>query len=131
MFVGVAKFVLEIPDARSLKEKRRVVKSFKDRLAVRLPVSVAEVGDADRHTLATIGVVTVSSDRRRCHETMGAATRMAESIGDAALAAVTTEILPFGSDGRSVGAAWPRGTLSGGPELEEDQLPWEGEPHEG
>ncbi|MGE3671001.1 MAG: DUF503 family protein, partial [Polyangiaceae bacterium] len=45
MFVGVARIVLRLPGSHSLKEKRRVVRSYKERLASRLPVSVAEGGE--------------------------------------------------------------------------------------
>ena len=126
MFVGVARLLIEIPEAGSLKDKRRVVKGFKDRMRARLPISIAEVGEPDRHTLATLGVVTVSSAAKRCHETLNAATRMAETLGDASLVEVTTEVVPFGTDGRSVGTTWPQGTLSGGP-ADDEPLPWEDE----
>ena len=48
MFVGVARFVLQIPGARSLKDRRKVVKSFKDRVRARLREyqSVNRVADA-------------------------------------------------------------------------------------
>ena len=44
MFVGVLRFSLEIVGARSLKDKRSVVRSLKDRVQSRLRVSIAEVG---------------------------------------------------------------------------------------
>ncbi|MFM2077254.1 MAG: hypothetical protein RJA49_1144, partial [Actinomycetota bacterium] len=45
MFVGVARIVLQIPGARSLKDRRRVVTGLKDRTRATLPVSIAEIGD--------------------------------------------------------------------------------------
>ncbi|MCA9632349.1 MAG: DUF503 domain-containing protein, partial [Myxococcales bacterium] len=49
MFVGVARIVLRLPGSRSLKDKRRVVRSYKERLASRFPVSVAEIGELNLH----------------------------------------------------------------------------------
>lgn len=62
MVVGVLTFRLAIFEALSLKDKRRVVKSLKDRLAARHNVSVAEVDDLDHRQAATIGVAMISND---------------------------------------------------------------------
>jgi uncharacterized protein YlxP (DUF503 family) len=51
-------------DARALKDKRRVVKSLKDRLAHGRNVSVAEVGALDEHRRSVLGVAMVSNDRK-------------------------------------------------------------------
>ncbi|HEY3234838.1 MAG TPA: DUF503 domain-containing protein [Polyangiaceae bacterium] len=99
MFVGVARFVLQIPGARSLKDRRKVVKSFKDRLRARLPVSVAEVGDVERHQVATLGVVVISAQSTRCQEVLSVATSMAGSLGEALLADAASEIVSFGHGG--------------------------------
>ena len=48
--------------ARSLKDKRRVIKSFKDRLARNNKVSVAEVDAQDSHQTAVLAVAMVGSD---------------------------------------------------------------------
>jgi uncharacterized protein len=104
MFVGVARFVLQIPGARSLKDRRRVVKSFKDRVRARLPVSVAEVGDVERHQLATLGVAVVSGESARCSEVLSHARSLAGSLSGAVLADATTEIVSFGPGGRRMQA---------------------------
>lgn len=64
MVVGVLHLSLAIPEAASLKDKRRVLKSLKDRLAHRHNISVAEVGDLDDHRRSTMAVALVSNDRR-------------------------------------------------------------------
>jgi uncharacterized protein YlxP (DUF503 family) len=102
MFIGVARIVLQIPGARSLKDRRRVVKSFKDRARARLPVSIAEVGDVERHQVATLGVAVVSGDAARCSEVLSHAASMASGLGDALLADVATEIVAFGAGGSSL-----------------------------
>ena len=62
MVIGVLTFRLAIFEALSLKDKRRVVKSLKDRLAARHNVSVAEIDDLDHRQAATIGVAMISND---------------------------------------------------------------------
>jgi uncharacterized protein YlxP (DUF503 family) len=99
MFIGVARLVLQIPAARSLKDRRRVTRSFKDRLRAKLPVSVAEVGDAEAYQVATFGVAVVSGDASRCREVLSSAVSMAGSLGDAILADVRKEVLSFGRGG--------------------------------
>ena len=47
MTVGVLQLELSIPSAFSLKDKRQVVKSLKDRIAHAHNVSIAEVGALD------------------------------------------------------------------------------------
>jgi uncharacterized protein len=103
MFVGVGRLVIQIPAARSIKDRRRVVKSLKDRLRAKLPVSVAEVGDLDQMQVATLGVAVVANEADRCHEILSAALGMARVLPDATLADVRTEVVPFGFGGQSLG----------------------------
>ena len=53
---------LSIPKARSLKEKRQVVKSILDRTRARFNVSAAEVEALDLHQRAGLAFATVSND---------------------------------------------------------------------
>lgn len=64
MFVGYAAFELHIESAQSLKEKRTVVRSLRDRLRRKFEISVAEVGLNDLHQRARIGVAVVSNSAR-------------------------------------------------------------------
>jgi uncharacterized protein YlxP (DUF503 family) len=102
MHVGVMRLVLEIPGARSLKDKRQVVRSFKERVKSRLSVSIAEVGHLDKLQLATFGVAVVSGDAAMCEELLGRVTSMAGSLPDAILADRASEMIPFGEGGTGV-----------------------------
>lgn len=62
MTVLVLSWELHIPGCRSLKEKRTVVRSLKDRLRNKFNVSVAETGFQDVHDRAEITVALVASD---------------------------------------------------------------------
>lgn len=67
MKIGILQFEMRIPTAQSLKDKRRVVKSIKDRLHREHMVSVAEVGGLEVWNNALMGLVAVSSDGRYLH----------------------------------------------------------------
>jgi uncharacterized protein YlxP (DUF503 family) len=62
MVIGVCSWELALPGCRSLKEKRMVVKSLKERLQARFRVSVAETGHHDVWTRAEITAAVVTSD---------------------------------------------------------------------
>jgi uncharacterized protein YlxP (DUF503 family) len=64
MHVGILQVEISIPDAMSLKDKRQVVKSLKDRIAHGHNVSIAEVGALDEHRRSILGVAMVSNDKR-------------------------------------------------------------------
>lgn len=61
--IGVITLEISIPEARSLKEKRQVIKSLKDRLRARHNVAVAEIDFQDAWQHALVSAVTVSPDR--------------------------------------------------------------------
>jgi len=62
MTVGTLSVKLMIRDAQSLKDKRRVLKSLKDRIRNRHNVSVAEVGALDSRQQAILAVAMVGND---------------------------------------------------------------------
>jgi len=61
MIVGLLQIELVIGDARSLKDKRRVVNSVKDRLHREHLVAVAEVDRMDAHQHAVLGIAAVGN----------------------------------------------------------------------
>lgn len=65
MHVGVCRITLHIPENRSLKGKRQIVRSLCGRLRSRFDVSVAEVADQELWQSAVIGIVTVDGDGKR------------------------------------------------------------------
>ncbi len=71
MTIGVLQLELSIADAMSLKDKRRVVKSLKDRIAHGHNVSIAEVGALDAHRRSILGISMVSNDSRYVEGALG------------------------------------------------------------
>ena len=63
MHVGILRLELGIYDAFGLKDKRRAIKSVKDRIAHRYNVSVAEVAMLDTLRHGVLGVAMVGNDR--------------------------------------------------------------------
>lgn len=85
MIVGVATADLHIPAARSLKDKRRVVKSLLDRVAHRYRVSAAEVKHQSLHQRAQLGFALVNSDRKRAASVLENIHRIIDARSEAVL----------------------------------------------
>lgn len=56
-------FRIELPPMESIKDKRRIVVSLKEKLANKFHLSVAEVGDLDSVRYARLGAALVSNSR--------------------------------------------------------------------
>ena len=69
--VGLLSIELHFPGARSLKDKRTVLRSVKDRLC-KLNVAIAEVDHHDRWQRARLGVVAISATRDEVHRSLEA-----------------------------------------------------------
>jgi uncharacterized protein len=63
MIVSMMQLVIELPDLLSIKEKRRIVKSLKDRVRVKFHVSIAEVDLQDSLSFSQIGAALVSNSK--------------------------------------------------------------------
>jgi len=71
---------LQISEAHSLKDKRHVVKSLKDRLRSKFNISVAEIDGQDTWQRSVIAAVTVSGDHERAEQVLQAVEREAASL---------------------------------------------------
>ncbi len=61
--VGLCILQIHLPGIASLKEKRQILRSLKDRLRGHYNVSVAEIGHQDLWQRATLGIVGIASAR--------------------------------------------------------------------
>ncbi len=75
MHVGVVLVEFQIPQSRSLKEKRAVVRPMVEGLRHRFQLSVAEVGYQDKWQRALVGFAVVSETYAHAEEVVGAAER--------------------------------------------------------
>ncbi len=98
MIVGVLRLTFHIPHARSLKDKRSVVRRFRDRVRARFDVSVAEVGALDLHQRAVFGVAVVSNEAAVCDSVLEKVAHEASVQPDAILTDRETELVTMGED---------------------------------
>src|SRR5438067_1166152 len=70
MPVGLLTLELHIPDAQSLKDKRQVLRSLKDRLRRDFNVAVAELEHHDVWQRSVVGVVTISNEEKHVNEVL-------------------------------------------------------------
>jgi uncharacterized protein YlxP (DUF503 family) len=83
----IAKLTVEIsiPHAQSLKDRRQVVRSLKDKLRHGFNVSVAELDDANLWNRATLGIAAISGSSAyltgQMRELDDAVNRLANTLG--------------------------------------------------
>lgn len=70
MIIGICTIVLFIPDKNSLKGKRQVIKSIKDRVRNKYNVSIAEVADHDLWQKAVLGIALVGNEKKFVNQVM-------------------------------------------------------------
>lgn len=70
MPVGLLTLELHIADAQSLKDKRQVLRSLKDRLRAHFNVAVAELDFEDTWQRSVIGVVTLANEEHHVEEAL-------------------------------------------------------------
>jgi uncharacterized protein YlxP (DUF503 family) len=83
MVVGVAVLELHVPESRSLKDKRRIVRSLSDRVHERLRMSVAETGFHDLHQRCEIGIAAVGTDEAQLGRLFETVRSLAEGFPEA------------------------------------------------
>jgi hypothetical protein len=86
---------LRIEAAHSLKDKRQVLRSLKDRLRASFNVSVAELDAADLWQRATVGVVSISGSRDYLRGLMEKVERAATRIANNAGAEITDSFIEY------------------------------------
>lgn len=92
MVVASQSWELSLPGCRSLKEKRSVVRSLRDRLRSKFNVSVAETGLQDVSNRAELTLALVASDGRLAESMLDKTDGFVESHGGALIVRVQREI---------------------------------------
>jgi len=80
MPIGLLTLEIHIADARSLKDKRHVVRSLKDRLRAHFNVAVAELDHQELWQRARVGVVSISGDGKHLEESLAAIAAESERL---------------------------------------------------
>jgi uncharacterized protein len=93
MIVGLCTVELHIPDGHSLKEKRQVLVSLKDRLRDKFNVSVAEVGEQDLWQKAVLGIACVANEGSYVNKVLDQALNLIRSVPMVELVQFRIELL--------------------------------------
>lgn len=93
MFTGSLVADLLLGDVHSLKEKRTVIRPVVAELRRRYAVAAAEVGDADLHRRAQVGVATVAADAAHVTEVLDACERLIAGRPEVELLSVRRQLL--------------------------------------
>lgn len=62
--IGILAIRLYLPEARSLKDRRRILKSLKDKLRNNFNVSIAQLDSDDKWQTAICGIAIIGNDQR-------------------------------------------------------------------
>ena len=89
---------IAIPEAGSLKDKRRVVRSLKDQIRNKFNVSIAEVAANEIYTLAVLGMASVSNEARYLEGQMSHLEEILEKISGGMLSWFEYTIEQHGED---------------------------------
>lgn len=81
MVIGTCEIDLLISESRSLKGKRFILKSLKDRIHRRFNVSVAEVDGHDLWKRGTLGIAVVSTGTRHADQVLSEVVNFVERDG--------------------------------------------------
>ena len=95
MFVGVFKVTLYIYGVNSLKEKRRVLQSIKDRFKNKFNCQLVEVEDQDLWQKAVLGSSAVSVDDKFLNSLFEKMEEFIEDFPDVEVIARENEIFTF------------------------------------
>jgi len=91
--IGVITMELRLEESHSLKDKRQVVRSLKDRLRRKFNISIAEIDGEGSWQRSTIAAVTVSTSRDYADQLLKSVEEDAASVLGPILVEVTIEWL--------------------------------------
>ena len=96
MNIGAARITLRVPHSRSLKDKRRVVNSLRQRVGSKFNVSVAEVEMNDALQTLALGIACVSNSALHASQMVDRIVEFIEAERpDAELVDCEVEVIPF------------------------------------
>lgn len=93
MVVGICTVELWIPESQSLKDKRQVLHSVKDRLRSKFNLSIAEVDGQDLWQKAVLGMACVANDGSHVEQVLEQALNVIKSMPTIEVVRVHRELL--------------------------------------
>lgn len=79
MQIGLLQVKLFLPGIQSLKSKRRIIKSIKDRVRNHNNISISEIDYQDVWQESLLGVVTIGTDQKRVSQVLASVIKQIES----------------------------------------------------
>ena len=98
MYVSCCSIKFFLHGNRSLKEKRRIVRSLKDRLKNNFNISIAEIGDQNIWQSLHMGIVAVNSDPKYLEGQMGKVVDTIEKMHLAEIIDQQTQVTQLGPE---------------------------------
>ena len=80
MAIGLLTLEIHIPESHSLKDKRQVLRSLKDRLRGRFNVAVAELDHQESWQRAQVGIVSLSNEPAHLEQSLRTVLQEAEQV---------------------------------------------------
>ena len=116
MVVGVCRLTLMVPESQSLKDKRMVLRSLKDRTRHKFNVAIAEVGAGDLWQEAVVGFAVVANERGFVESVVEKTVAFVEELAIAKIVDDERDFLVYGDEplGETPRAGWepdPRPTI--------------------
>lgn len=93
MHIGLLQIYLRLPGIQSLKGKRQIIKSLKDRIRQQANVSIAEIGHLDAWQESEMAVVTLSNNPARVHQVLESVLKMVETTPEVLITDQKIEML--------------------------------------
>lgn len=98
IFYGVGRLDLHLPYCRSLKDKRSILNSLKNRLADRARVAVIDVGSQDLWQRGTLGICLVARDDAQVRQSLSTLVRLAEDEDGVLVLSFRTRVGSLGDE---------------------------------
>ncbi len=93
MVIGAAHLQIRIPGNRSLKGKRKIVKSIINRLKNKFNISISEVGSQDMWQRCEIGISTVSNSGAKVESLLDKVLNFIEASYEVEILEVNIELI--------------------------------------
>jgi uncharacterized protein YlxP (DUF503 family) len=93
VIIGIIKLLILISSSSSLKEKRMVLRSLKDKLKNNFNISIIELNDHDKWQKATLALATIGVDESRVNPLMSNIINYFENNKQVQLINYETEII--------------------------------------
>ena len=91
--IGICTLDIYLPTTRSLKDKRRIIRSMLERIRNKFNISISELENQDVWGRATLGMAIITTDSAYAQQVLGAAAKIFDQYAEAEVYHLSIEIL--------------------------------------